>query len=324
MDESPLQMFIDSAGWIGGWLIGPILLLVLFGYFHLRAGTSYGFLSRLYALLIGRSEFHNESLTAFWQERKDVERFNALFNTKAKSLKDIELFVRWIENYDLDIRKFTRLKSWFDFEKRQVKKLKVRQLVTPLVFTLISYLASITATDLASTNAALIKLGGEEQWIWVGHSEASSFSINPFSANSDAWRLTKTACGKAGFDASLVASEIGLQGKSINAICESFSNSEDAKRIDSFIAKQKIFWLLAVILWVLALNFFSEALRRAGAHKARPYLRDKFNAARLRRATLAPSGGGKGAARVPLKVASNLLVASNTVSDEHDKANIDS
>lgn len=296
MDESTLQMVIDSAGWIGGWLIGPILLLVLFGYFHLRAGTSYGFLSRLYALLIGRSEFYNESLTAFWQERKDVERFNALFNTKAKSLKDIELFVRWIENYDLDIRKFTRLKNWFDFEKRQVKKLKVRQLVTPLVFTLLSYLASIPATDLASANAALIRLGGEEQWIWVGNSEASSFSINPFSANSDAWRITKAACGKADFDASLVASEIGLQRKNIDAICESFNNSEDAKRIDRFIAKQKIFWPLAVILWILALNCFSEALRRAAAHKARPYLLDKFNAARLRKVASAPSIGEKEAA----------------------------
>lgn len=288
MDESTLQLVINSAGAIGTWLIGPVFLLTLFGYFRLRTGTSYGFLSRLYALLIGRSEFHNDALTAFWQEHKDVERFNALFNTKAKSLKEIELFVQWIERYELDIRKFTRLNNWFDFKKRKVAKLKAWQLVTPLVLFMLSYLASLPAGTIASRDAALIRLGGEEQWIWIGHSAASRYSITPFTNSSNDWRITKSLCNQSDFDASSVADKVSLKDTSVSAICESFDNAQDAERINSLITKQKVFWPLTIILWFFTLNRLLEAIRRANTNQARPYLLEKLKASRIARSSAPP------------------------------------
>lgn len=57
MDESTFGMDIDISGLPGPLLNMAILLPTFLGlraFFHYRAGTSYGFVSRLYTLLAGR------------------------------------------------------------------------------------------------------------------------------------------------------------------------------------------------------------------------------------------------------------------------------
>ena len=60
MEESVFGMVIDISGLPGPLLNMAILVVSFIGlrlFFHYRAGTSYGFVSRLYALLAGRSEY---------------------------------------------------------------------------------------------------------------------------------------------------------------------------------------------------------------------------------------------------------------------------
>jgi hypothetical protein len=184
MNESTFKVVLNIPEWLGSWLTttlsGLTVIITLYLFFRWRAGSSYGFLNRLYAIFIGGSEFHHDVTAKFWSDRKDIERFNALFNTKAKSLNDIQKFIIWIEDNELDLRKFTTLKDWFDFEKRKVKKPKKWQLATPFVFTLLAYISSIPISVIASVDAALIKFNDERQWIWLGHTEAKNFSLNPF------------------------------------------------------------------------------------------------------------------------------------------------
>nr|WP_027311662.1 DUF6216 family protein [Balneatrix alpica] len=98
MDAAALKIVADILPWLS-----PVIFTALAAiWFRLRAGTSYGLLNRLYAIVIGGKEFHDSSVAEYWNERKDVERFNALFNTRAKSLKDIQRFRLWIERHDLD------------------------------------------------------------------------------------------------------------------------------------------------------------------------------------------------------------------------------
>jgi len=99
MDEAIFKMVFD----VPTWVFPSLAFLLLAMYFHKRSGTSYGLFSRLYALLIGGSDFTDSSLSEFWNDRKDIERFNALFGLKAHSLHDIHLFNKWIEAYNLDI-----------------------------------------------------------------------------------------------------------------------------------------------------------------------------------------------------------------------------
>ncbi|BDA16123.1 hypothetical protein KAM345_000370 [Aeromonas caviae] len=87
MEESVFGMAIDISGLPGPLLNMAILVVSFIGlrlFFHYRAGTSYGFVSRLYALLVGRSEYQDDTLAEFWRRNKELERFNAIFNFKAK------------------------------------------------------------------------------------------------------------------------------------------------------------------------------------------------------------------------------------------------
>lgn len=293
MDESVFNVIYSIPEWLGSWLTtalgGLTAVIALYLFFHFRAGSSYGFINRLYAMLIGGSEFHQDSVANFWRERKDVERFNALFKTNAKSLHDIQKFISWIENNELDLRKFTGLQDWFDFEKRKVKKMKAWQLTTPFAFALLAYFSSMPIIKIASADAALIKLNDEKQWMWVNHTEVRSSSINPFRDKNKDWILKESACSKMEFDTEKVAKSIQLKKKSINIICESFSNADDAEVIDGIITDQKMLWPVAIALWLFALCSFTIAVRRANATHARPYLLNKLKKARLRRVTSAPS-----------------------------------
>lgn len=63
MDESDFGMNIDISGLPGPLLNMAILVVSFLGlrfFFHYRTGTSYGFVSRLYALLAGRSEYQDD------------------------------------------------------------------------------------------------------------------------------------------------------------------------------------------------------------------------------------------------------------------------
>jgi len=289
MDEATLKIVAD----ILPWLSPGILIALSAFWFRLRAGTSYGLLNRLYAIAIGGKDFHDDSTADFWKERKDVERFNALFNTRAKSLKDIHQFKRWIEANDLDSRRFTSISSWFDFEKRKVKKLNGWRLIIPFVGAALFALAAIPAIPIASAEAALIKFKGEENWLWLSHTDASSYSYNPLRDKSNDWHITAALCASSGFDKEEVAKATNLKPKHIELICQSLSSEEGTIRINEIIADQKLFWILVPICWILAFQYIVEAIRRVDALQARPYLLSKLREVRRRRDVLALSTGSQ-------------------------------
>jgi len=306
MDESIFKMVFAIPRWQATGAILIIAFIVGAVYFHRRAGTSYGLLSRLYALLIGGSDFHHDSLIEFWKERRDVERFNALFNIKAKSATDIERFNRWIKDYDLDVSTFTKLKSWFDLERRKVRKVKKWQYISPLVLVLVAYFATVFTAGIGFADAALIKLGGEDQWIWLNHKKASSFNYNPFRDSANDWYLTKSACEKADFDSQAVADSTGLKQQSISAICNSFDNADDAKHIDDVILDQKIFLLIAVIPFLFGIHCYLEALRRANVKAARRHLYNKLIRAKMRKRSMTLEDQDSTSARKPSEVTGEI------------------
>ncbi|KEA62492.1 hypothetical protein ADIMK_3383 [Marinobacterium lacunae] len=271
------------------------ILLIIFAaiWFRLRAGTSYGLLNRLYAIVIGGKEFHDSSIAEYWNERKDVERFNALFNTRAKSLKDIQHFRLWIEKHDLDSRTFTSIQRWFDFEKRKVKKLNTWQLALPFIGTFLYVLLSSPLIPLATASSALLKFKDEEQWMWVNETAASSFSYNPFRNKNSDWRISPELCSQSTFDPAEVSKQVKLQPKNVQIICNAFDDPKSTNQINEFIADQRLLWIAVVMSWLFAFNSFKEAIRRADAHRARPYLHNKLVMARLRKE---PSIGSSGKA----------------------------
>ncbi len=274
MDESDFGMNIDISG-LPGPLLNMVILVVSFLglrlFFHYRAGTSYGFVSRLYALLAGRSEYQDDTLAEFWRRNKELERFNAIFNFKAKSLEDAHKLIKWFDEYDLDHKKFARLKVWFDIEKLEIKKATRTQAVSFMFLGIVLALASIPSLDLGIKNAALIKFKDESQSIWLGHDRAYNA---PYSLSKD-WLLTAQNCTQKTFIAESAANETQLKTETIANICDSFTNTSDAARIDEIIKGQKIFLVFALPFIVFAIASFTELFRRLTAVEAATYLAEK-------------------------------------------------
>lgn len=279
MDAATFEMVADI---LPGLLFFLLIVLAAI-WFRLRAGTSYGLLNRLYAIVIGGKEFHDSNVAEYWNERKDVERFNALFNTRAKSVKDIQRFRLWIEKHDLDFRTFTSIQRWFDFEKRKIKKLNTWQLALPFIGAFLYVLLSSPLIPLATASSALLKFKDEEQWMWINETAASSFSYNPFRDKSNDWRISPELCSQSTFDPTELSKQVKLQPTNIQIICNSFGEPNSTSHINEVIADQRLFWIFVVISWIFAFHSFKEAIRRADANRARPYLLNKLLSARLRK-----------------------------------------
>ncbi|WOE84857.1 DUF6216 family protein [Aeromonas veronii] len=273
MEVETLKLLAD----ISPWLSFALLTVCTVIWFRLRTGTSYGLLNRLYAIVIGGGAFHDNSVTDFWHERQDVERFNALFNTRAKSLKEVNQFIKWIERNDLDIQKLANLNELFDMEKREVKK--GCYCITTIFFSIIVFLfgiASLCLFGLSVKNAALIKFNDETQWMWVNHDAAYSVTFNPIYEQGQDWRLTADTCTKTKIDTESLSAQTKLKPENILNICESFTNEKDKKFIDNVIKNQKSFIWPALSLLLLGLYSFNSALQMKSAHDAKVYLNKKL------------------------------------------------
>jgi len=266
MDVETLKLIAD----ISPWLSFVILTLLTVIWFRIRSGTSYGLLNRLYAIVIGGKEFHDNSIMVFWNERKDVERFNALFNTRAKSLKEVHLFVKWIERHNLDLQKLTKLNDYFDMEKREVKEGQYRLAAAFFVaVTLVLSVISLCLTVLAVEDAALIKFNNETQWMWLNHNAAYSVPLND-------WRLTADACSQEPLETEALAAQTKLKPANILKICESFTNAEDIQRVEEIIKSQRSFLWLALGFLILTLYSFNYVQRLSSAYHAKTYLKKKL------------------------------------------------
>lgn len=297
MNKSIANGFFNLPEMLGSWLITSfselaltiLPLLFLYLLFKVRTGTSYGLLNRLYTIFIGRANFYHDPVIKFWHERKDVERFNALFNMKAKSLNEILLFIDWIEKHDLDLEKFTRLRGWFNFKKRKIEKIKSWQIATLCVSAFIAYFALFPTIVVASADAALITFKNEEKWFFLDHTQARSFNINPLRTKTNDWQISKVDCSSPNFDTEKTAKKTQLLEKNITIICESFNNLEDAQWIVNTINSQKFFWFFVVFLLLCLFYCFVQAVRMGNTYNARLYLRDKIKNTRLGRSPSALS-----------------------------------
>ena len=280
MDEATFRVVVND---VLPWFISGALFVLIAIWLRIRAGSSYVLLHRLYALVIGGSEFHDSVITSFWNERKDIERFNALFNTRARSINEIYRFKNWIEKNDLDIRIFTRLRVGFDFEKRKVNKISRLHLTAPFVWAFFLVLVSMPLIFIGLSNFALLKFKGEGQWFWLNHYEAFPLNYNPFHAKKNEWFITAASCSTHSFDAEGVSKLTSLSVNQISAICQSFVNTEDKKRIDEIINDQAYFLFLAAVVFFYAVLSFMEATRRVHVFQARCYLLCKLKTARRNR-----------------------------------------
>lgn len=267
---------------IPGWLITGISLFTIAAYFHFRSGSSYGLVNRLYSLLIGGSDFSNDKLKRFWQERTDIERFNALFYMKAKSMKEIYWFQDRVKKNELDVKFFSKMRGGYDAELRKVKKFSPWILAIPFIVLIFVTSAIQPLFFVATSDGAIIKMKNEDQWISLNQNGASSVRFVIVTQKGTEWAFNKAACSKK-LGQSILIKKTGLSGQSISKICEYLEDPDSSSYINQVISDQKLFWYLGFLYILVAMLVGKEILGLVHTLRARPKLYAAFIKARKKR-----------------------------------------
>ncbi|MFQ2131564.1 DUF6216 family protein [Aeromonas hydrophila] len=252
-----------------------ITLLVLF--VSKRAGSSFGIINKLVNFIFSSKGFHSDKINRIWQEREDIERFNALFNTRALSVDNIISFDGWIKKYSIDLKKIAGLGGGFDIKRNKIKKSP--WYVILIIGGLSLFFFSITCFSfmLTISNAALIKMNNFDDvgWFWI-NSERAYAAQSPFKEGVE-WKITKDSCEKKSNE------DIKLPREFIDSICESFFEKESLDFIAELISAQNKMLVPTVMLAAFTVYIFSEVNKVILANVAREMVLNSIIAYRRNR-----------------------------------------
>jgi len=249
--------------------IAAIIILLAISYiFYSRSGSTYSLYYRLWSLFVGDKKFYDENLETYMQERKDLDKFNAVFNTEAKTKTDLLRFHTRITKHGIDIKKISESKGNFDFYKLKMGKPSLSFSFITFLFSVGVFLFSLVIVALGVSDKAMLKFHDEEPWVLINHEMAKpAFSK---------YKITPETCKKDNYDVNKINRLTKLSPNTIEVICHSFDSKDDAKTIDKYIAGQKGLPWIAVLLLFVAFRIFIFSIRRFCARDYRGYLKNQY------------------------------------------------
>lgn len=208
-----------------------IVLVSLIIFISNRAGSSFGIINRLINVVFSSKEFHSKKINDIWQEREDIERFNALFNTRAIDVNQIIYFYEWLKKYRLDLKVISNIGFCFDIKR--VKVIRVPWYIISLygAGALFFIFVTLFSFMLTVSNAALIKKNKYDGvgWFWINSEQAMPFK-NPFKEGYN-WKITKESCNEN-------LNYGNLPKEFVSEICYSFKDKQFLDFIADLISQQ--------------------------------------------------------------------------------------
>tara|TARA_R110002020_G_scaffold457666_1_gene674641 strand:- start:5509 stop:6360 length:852 start_codon:yes stop_codon:yes gene_type:complete len=248
--------------------------------FHYRVGSSLSFKGRLYALIIDRSDFHDENIKIFWRDRKDVERFNAIFNIGAKSVSEVVGFGRWVDKYNLDIKFLTNLKGRIDLEKMRLRRVGLWEILALFVMTIVFLFGFLFFLSIAFSSSALVRFDDNEPWLWLSGNSAHSNKLADLLSNESGWDITVSDCDNNIESIKEKVRSSGVSKETVDIICRSFANEKDKAKVEEIIREQKILVVPALVALFFVLLPYIELQRIGKSLSARRHVFNKYRSHR--------------------------------------------
>lgn len=277
MDSMILSIF-NVESFISIISVAVIIALIVF-YISKRAGSSFGIINKLINIIFSSKEFHSDRINDIWHEREDIERFNALFNTRAANFNHIIAFDKWIKKYDLDLKSITNLGLFFDIKRKKIKKSPWYVISVFVGLTLFFFSISSFSFILTVSSSALIKLNKFDDvgWLWI-NSERAYAAQNPFKEGYE-WRITKDSCKRDN------NADVKLPKDFVDTICASFVEKEALDFFAELISNQNKMLFPTIMLVAFTIYIFSASNQAVLANLAREVVRNNIVAYRRNRKT---------------------------------------
>lgn len=109
-----------------GALIGlalPIGIVLFTLYFILKSNSAATIYNKLWSLLFGEKDFHNNTINNFAKAQHDIDKFNFIYGFRFQDFGQLERFIQWIEANDYQIYWFSNLGSFFDRKTFEIKRI---------------------------------------------------------------------------------------------------------------------------------------------------------------------------------------------------------
>ncbi|MHC5106665.1 DUF6216 family protein [Enterobacter ludwigii] len=267
--------FIDKYTAIINHLLSLVIAILLLLALYRKSGSAYSLMERIWFIFLGGKKYSDEASNKFYDDIRDMEKFNAIFNVNAKTPSEYKKIRDWIIKYDLEIKQISKIKNNIIARNLKIKKQSICMIMLTVSVVFSSLILVIFSLIIANADSALVRIKSDGTYLKINTHGTSK--IYHFS-NNDNWVLTKDTCLKIDHNTEKTkkASAITkLEPNVIGIICEMYIK-EDFKYINQTINEQKVFWKFFILFLILTLVSFRELLKSFYTCDARGMLLHKY------------------------------------------------
>ena len=267
--------FISQYTAVINHLLSLVILIVLLPAIYRKSGSAYSLIERIWFFLLGGRKYSDEKSNAFYDNIRDMEKFNAVFNINAKTPNEYKKIRNWVIKYDLEIKQISKIKNNLTIETLKIKKQKPL-IISAIFISIFSFFAlTVYSSVIANSDSALLQVKSDGTFLNINTHGTSKYFRFFHDGN---WELTPNACLKIITTPEKVkkAAEITkLDPKVINVICKMYAE-KDFNYMNQAIEEQKIFWKFSVLFLIITLITIKELFKAMYTWDARIMLLHKY------------------------------------------------
>ncbi|MCP1651334.1 DUF6216 family protein [Pseudomonas nitroreducens] len=227
---STISLFLDNATGISTTLALALSIACIF-YFIYRARSSLFLRDRLWKLIGGKTEFHNESFEMLRKEARDLEHFRMEFRVPADTMNDANEFISWQKRNEIPTGKIALAHSHIDWSEFGNPKIKGNLKSQAILLLLL--VAALTMSGIASLAFTL------SPYAIVSFPDSPNFYLkkNEFKLGILSNSINQITCK----DEDLLKTESELQKfplEKTKIVCESINNPKDEEKISRLFKEQ--------------------------------------------------------------------------------------
>lgn len=208
-----------------------ILSIACIFYFIYRARSSLFLRDRLWKLIGGKTEFHNETFEMLRKESRDLEHFRMEFRVPADTMSDANEFISWQKRNEIPTGKIALAHShidWSDFGNPKIKGNLKSQAILLLLIVAILTMLGIASMAFILSPYAIVSFPDSQNF----YLKKNEFKLGILSSS-----INQATCkNESLLKAESEAKKFPIEKTKI--ICESIDNLKDEEKISRLFKEQ--------------------------------------------------------------------------------------
>lgn len=237
-----------------------IIFVVFLLYVYTRAGSMHFLRDRIWRLMGGKSDFLIPDLQKLKLEARELEHFRFEFGIPANTIRNIELFEKWISDNEIYLKDAAAAKEyidWADYDNLNIKRKNLtlsRKIFASFGF---FFLASATSFFLAATPNYLMASFDDSPFFYISTKETKLSIFGGVAVDS-------TTC-KEEATLATISQENGFPLHRLKIICNAYDDEDQLKTLKKRINEQKMAAITLAIFCALAMFFFARESAKVSA-----------------------------------------------------------